>query len=127
MDYSEVEDIFCLTSDRKYKYFFTKTTETEQVCGLKSKNGWITTKDSSGRLAMPVWPSYEFAKYCQENEWKETQIESIDLYEFLEYWLQGMKKDGCRVLVFGDTGGGGISMDAEELKIELEEYLSKQG
>lgn len=127
MNYSEIEDIFCLTSDRKYKYFFTKTAETEQICGLKSKNGWVTTKDSNGKLAMPIWPSYELAKYCQENEWKETQIESIDLYEFLEYWLQDMKKDGCRVLVLGDTGDGGISMDAEELKIELEEYLSKQG
>jgi hypothetical protein len=126
MNYSEVEEIFCLTSDRKYKYFLNKAAETEQVFGLKDNKGWITTKDEKGNAAMPVWPAYEFAKYCQENQWKDTQIESIDLYEFLEYWLQGMKRDNCRVLAFGDTGGGGISIDSEELKNELEEYLSNR-
>lgn len=124
MNYSEVEEIFCLTEDRKYKYFFNKVAESEHVCGLKDKNGWITTKDDKGRTNMPLWPSYEFAKYCQENQWKETQIEAIDLYEFLEYWLDGMKRDGCRVLVFADTGGGGISVDALEFKAELEHFLS---
>lgn len=126
MDYSEVEEVFCLTPDKKYKYFFDRVAESEQVCGLKDKNGWITKKDEKGRITMPLWPSYEFAKYCQENEWKEAQIESIDLYEFLEYWLLGMKRDGCRVLVFADTGGGGISVDSEELKSELEDYLSSE-
>jgi hypothetical protein len=126
MNYSEVEDIFCLTSDRKYKYFFNRVAETEQIFGLKDNKGWVITKDEKGNITMPVWPSYEFARYCQENQWKETQIESIDLYEFLEYWLQGMKRDNCRVLVFGDTGGGGISVDAEELKNEVEEFLSNR-
>jgi hypothetical protein len=123
MDYSEVERTFCLTEDDKYKYFLNKVAESEQICGLKDKNGWITIKDSDGIVAMPVWPSWDFAKYCQENQWKEVHIESIDLYEFLEYWLQGMKRDGCKVLVFGDTGGGGISVDGEKLKKELEEFL----
>jgi hypothetical protein len=126
MSYGEVEEAFCLTPDKKHKYFLNKTAETEQVCGLKDKNGWITVKDSEDRIAMPVWPSYEFAKYCQENQWKEAQIEGIDLYEFLEYWLQGMKRDGCRVLLLGDTSGGGVSVDAVELKEELERYLSNQ-
>ena len=36
MNYSEIEEIFCLTSDKKYKYFFNA--ETEQVFGLKGKN-----------------------------------------------------------------------------------------
>jgi hypothetical protein len=127
MGYSEVEEIFCLTNDKKFKYFFDSVAETEQVCGLKNKNGWVTTKDEKGNIAMPLWPSFEFAKYCQENQWKETEIEGIDLYEFLEYWLLGMKRDSCRVFVFADTGGGGISVDAEELKNELEKYLSSRG
>lgn len=124
MTYSEVEEIFCLTDDRKYKYFFNKIAESEQVCGLKDKSGWITSKDEEGRTAMPLWPSYEFAKYCQENQWKETQIETIDVFEFLEYWLEGMKKDNCRVLVFADTASGGISMDALEFRNELQDFLS---
>lgn len=126
MNYSEVEEIFCLTPDRKYNYFLNKAAETEQVFGLKKNKGWVTIKDEKGNAAMPIWPAYEFSKYCQENQWKETQIESIDLYEFLEYWLQGMKRDNCRVLIFGDTGGGGISVDAVELKYKLEEYLSNR-
>jgi hypothetical protein len=124
MNYSEIEDIFCLSLDKKYKCFLKKAAELEQVYGLKRKNEWVTIMDEDGNIAMPIWPSWEFAKYCQENQWKETAIESIDVFEFLEYWLQGMKKDGCRVLVFGDTGGGGISIDAEKLKSDLQDYLS---
>jgi hypothetical protein len=124
MNYSEIEEVFCLTEDRKYKYFINKITETEQICSLRDENGLVTTKDKEGNTAMPVWPSYEFARYCQENLWKETEIEAIDIYEFLEYWLQGMKSNNCRVLIFADTGGGGTSVDAEVLKALLEEYLS---
>lgn len=123
MNYSEVEDIFCSTDDKKYKYFIGKAAETEGVYGLKDGKGWVTTKDKTGNIVMPIWPGHEFAKYCQENQWKETQIEGIDLYEFLEYWLLGMKRDNCKVLVFGDTGGGGRSIDAAELKKDLEDYL----
>lgn len=124
MNYSEVEEIFCLKEDEKYKYFFKRAVESEQVCGLKDKNMWITISDDKGRISMPLWPSYEFARYCQENKWKETQIESVDVYEFLEYWLEGMKRDNCRVLLFADTAGGGISVDALEFKNELESFLS---
>lgn len=124
MYYSEVEEIFCLTKDRKYKYFFDKVAETEQVWGLKDKNGWVTIKDENNNIAMPIWPGFEFAKYCTENQWKEANPEGIDLFEFMEYWLQGMKRDGCRVLVFGDSEGRGISVDSEEFKKELEKNLA---
>lgn len=126
MDYNEIEEIFCLTGDRKYNYFFKLVAETETICGLKENERWVTAKDDQGNITMPVWPSYQIAKYCQENQWKKTQIEGIDLYEFLAYWLPGMKRDNCRVCLLADTGGGGISVDAEDLKSELEEYLSNQ-
>lgn len=123
MSYSEVEEVFCLTPDRRYKYFFNTAVESEQVWGLKDKKGWITMKDADNNTAMPLWPSYEFAKYCVENQWKEAQPESIDLFEFLEYWLDGMKRDGCRILVLSDSTGSGISVEADNLKKELEQHL----
>lgn len=125
MNYSEVEEIFCLTADRKHSYFLAKVVETECVYGLKQINEWITIKDSEVNVTMPIWPAYEFARYCQENQWKNTEIESIDLYEFLEYWLIGMKRDNCKALLFGDTAGGGFSIDAEQLKDEIETLLGK--
>lgn len=125
MSYSDVESIFCLTPDKRYNYFFNLVIETEQIYGFKDKKGWVTIKDDNN-TAMPVWPSYESAKYCQENQWKEAQIESIDLFEFLEYWLDGMKRDGCRVLLFSDSEGRGISIEADKLKLELAKKLSEQ-
>jgi hypothetical protein len=126
MNYSEVEDIFCLNPDRKYKYFLNKVSETEQVYGLKDKKGWITVKNDKNNIAMPIWPAYDFAKYCLENQWKEAQIESIDLFEFMEYWLDGMKRDGCMVLVLGDSSGSGAFIEADVFKSELQEFLAKQ-
>lgn len=126
MSYSEVEEIYCRSEEERYNYFFSKVTESEQICGLKDNNEWVTIKDKKGNIAMPIWPSFEFAVYCKENQWKEAHPESIDLFEFLEYWLQGMKRDSCRVLVLGDSEGRGISVDAMELKDELEKYLSEK-
>ncbi len=126
MSYSDVESVFCLTPDKRYKQFFNVASEAEQIWGFKDKNGWITIKDEDNNIAMPVWPSYEFAKYCQENQWKEAQMEGIDLFEFLEYWLDGMKRDGCRVLVLSDSDGRGVSVEADKFKKELEEHLSEQ-
>ena len=120
---SEIEEIFCFSEDKKIKYFLGKVRETEQIWGLKDKGNWITIKDSNDKITMPIWPSYDCAKYCAENQWKEAVTESIDLFEFLEYWLLGMKRDGCRILIFGDTKGQGISIDAAELKNKVEEYL----
>lgn len=125
MTYGEVEEIFCLTADRKHIYFLSKVVETEGIYGLKHNNEWITIKDSQGEIAMPIWPSYDFARYCQENQWKDTEIEAVDLYEFLEYWLLGMKRDRCKVLLLGDTAGGGFYIDAEQLKQEIEDLLAK--
>jgi hypothetical protein len=126
MSYSDVESVFCLTPDRRYKQFFKIASESEQVWGFKDKKGWITIKDEDNNITMPVWPSYEYAKYCQENQWKEAQIEGIDLFEFLEYWLDGMKRDGCRVLVLADSEGTGVSVEADKFKRELAEHLSEQ-
>lgn len=126
MSYNDAEDMFCLTPDRRYKYFFSMAAESEQIYGIKDKKGWITIKDEDNNIAMPVWPSYECAKYCIENQWKEAQIESIDLFEFLEYWLDGMRRDGCRVLVFSDSDGIGVSVEADKLKLELEQRLSEK-
>ena len=120
---SEVEEIFCLAEDKKYKYFLNMIGESEQIWGLKDNNNWILIKDSNGNITMPLWPSYDFAMYCRENQWEEATPESIDLFEFLEYWLLGMKRDGCRVLIFGDTQGQGISIDAEQFKEEVQEHL----
>jgi len=121
---SEIEEIFCLAEDKQYKYFLNMVGELEQVWGLKDKESWVTIKDMNTDIAMPLWPSYDFARYCIENQWKEAVPESIDLFEFLEYWLLGMKRDGCRVLIFGDTEGQGIAIDAGKLKADIEEFFT---
>lgn len=121
---SDIEEIFCSTDEKKYKYFLDMVVESEQIWGLKQKDNWITIKDLNNSIAMPLWPSYSMAKYCSENQWKAAIPESIDLFEFLEYWLLGMKRDGCRVLVLGDSEGRGVSIDAVELKEELERHIS---
>lgn len=54
MGYSEIEEVFCLTDDRKYKAFFNIAAESEIICGLKAKEKWITVKDENGNPSMPI-------------------------------------------------------------------------
>lgn len=41
-----------------------------------------------------------FAPYCAVNEWRNFKAEPIDLYEFIEKWLVGMRNNGVNPSIF---------------------------
>ena len=119
MIYEEVKQVMKTDKRKKYEYFIKKIADFEEVWALKDEEGWATLGKENSTF-FPVWPKKEFADICITDEWADYYSESIELDDFLECWLQGLKEDGIRVTVMWYEGNG-IDIDWDTLKIDIEE------
>lgn len=117
----EVESVLKLDNHKKYEYFLKKIADYEEIWSLKDEDGWVTLgMDNEGYF--PVWAKKEFAEICISDEWETCKCEAIDIYEFLEDWLPGLKEDGIRVTVMWYNGSG-IDVDWEGLAKDIQHEL----
>lgn len=93
MNKIEFEAVINLQAKKRYEYFIKKVVDSEEIWALYD-DGWATTTDNAGRILIPFWPKKEFAKVCAIDSWENYKPEKIDLEEFINDWLPGMKKDG---------------------------------
>ncbi|MEK6461125.1 DUF2750 domain-containing protein [Heyndrickxia faecalis] len=64
----------------------------------------------------------KIAQKCAVEEWKEYHAKKIDLYEFMNEWLLGMKSDGIKPSIFWNNVDS-VVVDTERLKKDLDEEL----
>jgi hypothetical protein len=124
MNQKEFESVIKQPPNIRYEYFIKKVVDFEEVWGLYD-DGWATADNGEGNMVLPFFPRKEFAEYCAVNEWANYKAESIDLYEFIEEWLQGMKEDGVKASIFpthDDTAVVEIDILLGDLQSELEKY-----
>lgn len=114
-----------LKSDKKiqYEYFIKKIADYEEVWSLRDEEGWATLGVENKEF-FPVWPKKEFAELCISEEWSNYYSESIELEEFLEDWVDGLKEDGIRITVMWYNGSG-IDIEWDRLKEDIEHELEK--
>ena len=82
-----------------------KVTDFEEVWSLRDNEGWATL-GLGEKIFFPVWPKKEYADICISEEWKNYYPESIDLEEFLDEWIDGLKEDNIRITVMWNNGSG---------------------
>ena len=124
MNNKETEAVANLPAPKRYEYFIKKVVDSEKVWGLYN-DGWATSKDDNEKIVIPFWPKEEFALICAKNEWVNYHPRDIELEEFLNKWLLGMKKDGYKPSVFPtNTEAIIIEIDVllKDLSKELENY-----
>ncbi|MCM3628913.1 DUF2750 domain-containing protein [Paenibacillus glycanilyticus] len=123
MNQKEFEAILKEPPNIRYEYFIKKVTDFEEVWGLYDE-GWATADDGEGNMCIPFFPRKEFAQHCATEEWSSYKCESIDLYEFIDEWLIGMKEDKVKVSIFPneDTAIAEVEVLLRDLKNELEKY-----
>ena len=98
MNQKELDSLIKQPSNIRYEYFIKKVADYEEVWGLYD-NGWATAQDDFGNMLIPFFPRKEFAEYCAVNEWNNFKAVPIDLNEFIENWLVGMRKDRVLSLI----------------------------
>jgi hypothetical protein len=84
----ELEEVFKLPVESRYKYLIKKAADTEVVWSLWEAKGWALASDSSATEAVPVWPHELFALQCATGPWLGYQPKTIPLAEWLERWFR---------------------------------------
>ena len=121
---NELESLLQKSAKIIYIYFIKKVVDYEVVWGLHN-DGWATAEDGDGNILIPFYPKREFAEHFAKNEWKDCKATAIDLYDFMDSWLIGMKKDGVKPSIFPideDTILTEIDILLKDLNTELENY-----
>lgn len=117
----EINGVLKADKAKQYEYFIKKIADYEEVWSLRDDEGWATLGLDDG-MFFPVWPKKEFAELCVDEEWSGYRAESIDLDEFLEDWLGGLKEDGIRITVMWNNGLG-IDVDWDKLRSDIQTEL----
>ena len=120
----EIENVLQIDKSKQYEYFLKKVADFEEVWSLKDDKGWVTL-GIGGDIFFPIWPKKEFADICISDEWNNCYPESIELEEFLEYWIGGLKEDNIRITIMWNNGNGiDVAWDVlrEDIRQELEKY-----
>ena len=124
MNQKELDSIIKQPPNIRYEYFIKKVADYEEVWGLYD-DGWATAQDDDRNMLIPFFPRKEFAEYCAINEWNNFKAEPIDLNEFIENWLVGMRKDRVKPSIFPineDSVMVEIDVILRDLNSELENY-----
>ena len=117
----EIENVLKNDISKQYEYFIKKVADYEQVWSIRANNGWATLGEGE-RKFFPVWPRKEFADICLNGEWENYYCESIELEEFIDDWISGLKEDNIRITVMWNNGNG-IDVDWDTLKQDIEQEL----
>ncbi|MBT2636929.1 DUF2750 domain-containing protein [Bacillus sp. ISL-39] len=124
MNQHEFETVIKQTAAIRYEYFIKKAADYEEVWGLYNK-GWATAQDDMRNILIPFFPNEKFAETFAKNEWEGFRAKKIELDNFLEKWLPGMKSDGVKPSIFPtDTDSAVMDVDTlvKDLEAELENY-----
>lgn len=124
MNPKEFESVIKQPPNIRYEFFIKQVADFEEVWGLYDE-GWATAQDDEGNMLIPFFPKKEFAEYCAVNEWRNFKAEPINLYEFIDKWLVGMRKDGIKPSIFPtneDSVMVEIDVILNDINNELENY-----
>ncbi|QTD40858.1 DUF2750 domain-containing protein [Sporosarcina sp. Te-1] len=123
MNNKELEVVSKLPASKRYEYFIKKVADFEEVWALFD-DGWAVSEDDNGNTLIPFWPKKEFATLCAVEEWKNYKAEQIDLSEFMQTWLPGMKTDGIKPSIFLNNEDS-VVIEIDNLVLDLQEELEK--
>ena len=121
MNKNEFEKVKKSSANVRYEYFIKKIVDYEEVWGLYD-NGWAISEDDNGNKMIPLWPKKEFAEFCAQDEWSNYNPKKINLYEFLDFWLQKMKDDNLLPSLFWNNEDSAV-VSIETLKLDINREL----
>ena len=126
MNNMKLLNIQSLDPIKRLEYFIRKIADYELIWGSYGDNGWLLLSDENGRKIVPFWPEKEFVNAYNVNHKYEYIPKKIDLYYFLDKWINGLTKDKIDIVVFPVMEKKSLIVTPLELKVllgnELEQY-----
>ncbi|HEV7504144.1 MAG TPA: DUF2750 domain-containing protein [Thermoanaerobaculia bacterium] len=86
------------TDEEAHSRFIAETIEGGRVCGLSTQDGFLACEsdEAEGRAVLPFWSDADEARTAQP-EVESSEVDSIELFDFLFRWLPGMEDDDVLV------------------------------
>ena len=116
----EIDAVSALPGGQRYAHFLKRVADWEELWSLRAGEAWVLSADSRGREVVPVWPHPRYAEACATGEWAGAMPAPIPLAEWVEQWLPGMRRDGRAAAVFPIPSEGGVLVEAERLRLDLD-------
>jgi hypothetical protein len=125
MDIQEFSAVIKIPANVRYEYFIKKIVDYEEVWALLCDDGYAMANDADGNLAYPFWPRKEFAQYCAIDDWEGCSAVSINLYDFIDKWIPGIKDENLKISIFPNNDDASLvapDVLLDDIGQELEKY-----
>lgn len=109
---------------QRYEYFIHRVCETKVVWALY-KDGWASVGQDEGEPIIPLWPHTAYAEAFAIGAWTGFMPRRIELHEFLEAWIPGLRENGIEPAIFPVTTGNSVLVSLDDLDANLREELAK--
>lgn len=109
------------TSESNYRRFIERISESGEVWGLESKDGWAycPSNEYEDTDVLVFWSDRASAQRHAHDDWSDHHPAKISLEDFVDQWLQGMHEDGALVGPDWDDQLHGLEVEPHELAAEL--------
>jgi hypothetical protein len=86
------------TDEEAHSRFIADVVEGEHVWGLSTQDGFLACEsdETDDRAVLPFWSGADDARAAQP-EVESSEVDSIELFDFLFRWLPGMEDDDVLV------------------------------
>ncbi|MCA9280955.1 MAG: DUF2750 domain-containing protein [Phycisphaeraceae bacterium] len=121
----EMDGVLAIPLKKRFGYFLKEVAGERELWTLLLNGGIVTMGDNDGNVFIPLWPFREFAMLFVKVEWSDAEPERIDIYRFLEKWIEDAKEESVRFGVFPTPNGGSIPVSPDDLRGYIEFELSQ--
>lgn len=119
----EIDALLAADAKRRYEYFIHRVCDTRKVWGLYS-DGWASLGDGAEKL-IPFWPHQAYALRFQVGDWSTFEPREIELDDFLDHWIAGMRKNGVAPAIFPVGSGKAVVVTLDDLEANLRFQLAE--
>lgn len=119
----EYASVVAADGHRRYEYFIHRVCDTKKLWMLYA-DGWASLSEGEQQL-IPFWPHEQYAAQFRTGEWAPYEPKPVDLHEFLDRWIPGMRKEGIGPAVFPVPSGSAILVSLDDLEANLRHELAE--
>ncbi|HEV7785159.1 MAG TPA: DUF2750 domain-containing protein [Thermoanaerobaculia bacterium] len=113
------------TDEEAHARFIAQVIAGEQVWGLSTQDGFLACEsdEAQDRAVLPFWSNADDARAAQP-EVESSEVDSIELFDFLFRWLPGMEDDDVLVGTNWTTSLEGEEVEPLTLQDEILDAMS---
>lgn len=121
MESNLIEELKELPPVKLYHQFVEKVAKLEAMYGLynEKNDGWAMTEGEGNVERLVVWSDPSLANFHAAGSWKNYEMETMDLYGFVESGIDELKETNRSISIMYLQGLGGLEVDLDYLRRDL--------